>query len=149
MNHARQKTGDPLRLWILQGVEVILIMKIVQIVLRMEFESINTSKKHYITVHYKKILRHGALSYRYERLLFFLILFKNKISYSRNNRKVSPYSWVFKTTFNPYSTKNGNSTCDSKRPKMAILVSSDVTLGRQVSIFHGDLLDLPYSDLRF
>ena len=78
MNHARQKTGDPLRLCILQGVEVILIMKIVQIVLRMEFESINTSKKHYITVHYKKILRHGALSYRYERLLFFLILFKNK-----------------------------------------------------------------------
>ena len=101
-------------------------MKIVQIVLRMEFESINTSKKHYITVHYKKILRHGALSYRYERLLFFLILFKNKISYSRNNRKVSPNSWVFKTTFNPCSTKNGNSTCDSKRPKMAILVSSDL-----------------------
>ena len=56
---------------------------------------------------------------------FFLILFKNKISYSRNNRKVSPYSWVFKTTFNPCSTKNGNSTCDSKRPKMAILVSSE------------------------
>ena len=100
-------------------------MKIVQIVLRMEFESINTSKKHYITVHYKKILRHGALSYRYERLLFFLILFKNKISYSRNNRKTSPYSWVFKTAFNPCSTKNGNSTCDSKRPKTAILVSSE------------------------
>ena len=100
-------------------------MKIVQIVLRMEFESINTSKKHYITVHYKKILRHGALSYRYDRLLFFLILFKNKISYSRNNRKTSPYFWVFKTTFNPCSTKNGNSTCDSKRPKTAILVSSE------------------------
>ena len=125
MNHARQKTGDTLRLWILQGVEVILIMKIVQIVHRMEFESINTSKKHYITVHYKKIFRHGALSYRYERLLFFLILSKNKISYSRNNRKGSPYFWVFKTTSNPCSTNNGNSTCDSKRPKMAILVSSE------------------------
>ena len=101
-------------------------MKIVQIVHRMEFESINTSKKHYITVHYKKIFRHGALSYRYERLLFFLILSKNKISYSRNNRKGSPYFWVFKTTSNPCSTNNGNSTCDSKRPKMAILVSSEL-----------------------
>ena len=127
MNHARQKTGDPLRLWILQGVEVILIMKIVQIVLRMEFESINTSKKHYITVHYKKILRHGALSYRYERLLFFLIWLKIKLYILERIARHLPILGFLKNHIQSCSTKNGNSTCDSKRPKTAILVSSELT----------------------